>query len=203
MPEPTFEDAKAALRKLMDTTEAFVLARRPEAEGFCYSFEQCCSPAHPYMVVVYDCVEGQMEKMVALRGYDSTTISYTRELLRSPLSQEEDDCLRPLLLLGGVCGFWEIEGIMPLSGIPKNPYGRPIDYFGRLKNETVSPLQLMLALESEALSEKWNERGRWIEGGWYAYQAHHATIRDSMKHAEWANSMLPLESWDAEPDYLR
>jgi hypothetical protein len=201
MPEPTFEDAKAALRALMDHTEAAILARRPEADGFCYSFEQCCTPGRPFMVVFFDCSEGEMQNMIALRGYNDEYMTFTSQLMRAPLSEGDDESLRQLLLLGGVCGFWEIDGIMPLSGIPHNEW-RPIDYFGRYRPSTVAPLQLMLALEGEALSEKWADRTRWIENGWHAYQAHHATVRAKMEAAELAMQMPPLESWDAEPDYL-
>lgn len=94
MPDPTFEEAKAALRKLMDLTERAVLARRPEAEGFSYSFEQCCVPVRPFMVVFFDCSEGEMQNMVALRGYDDAYITFTSQLIRSPLSEREDEALR-------------------------------------------------------------------------------------------------------------
>lgn len=203
MPDPTFEEAKAALRKLMDLTERAVLARRPEAEGFSYSFEQCCVPVRPFMVVFFDCSEGEMQNMVALRGYDDAYITFTSQLIRSPLSEREDEALRQLLLLGGICGFWEMDGVLPLSGVLRNPYGRPIDYFGRLKMESVAPLQLMLALESDALEEKWEERSKWIEAGWHAYQAQQAAISKSIEETNKSAMMPPLESWDATPDYLR
>ena len=203
MPEPTFEDAKAALRKLMDAAEEAVKARWPEAEGFSYSFEQSCVPGRPFVSVFFEAAQGELQNIVALRGFDqSAYMTFTPQLIRLQMSEEEDDALRDLLTLGGICGFWEIDGIVSLSANSEQHFGTRIDYFGRYKAQTVSPLQLMLALEGGALAEKWDKRRDWIEAGWYAWQAQHRTMMGGIELDNQHALMPRLANWDDTPDYL-
>ena len=203
MPEPTFQDAKAALRKLMDAAEEAVKARWPEAEGFSYSFEQSCTPGRPFVSVFFDSAQGELQNMVALRGYDeSAYMTFTPQLIRPKFSEDEGEALHDLLLLGAICGFWEVDGIMSLSGNTEQHFGTRIDPFGRYKAQTVSPLQFMLALESGALEEKWAKRRDWIEAGWYAWQAQHRTMMFGIEQDN-QHALVPrLANWDDTPDYL-
>jgi hypothetical protein len=68
-------------------------------------------------------------------------------------------------------------------------------YMGRYEPPKVEPLAVLAAFAGGVLEEMWPQRSRYIEQGWYIWQALH---RQSDTHPEqaWASE-------DGTPDYLR
>jgi hypothetical protein len=188
--EVPFSEAERVFNKVQDLVESHVEQRSPGAREISMSFAHAGDATLRNVRVDWVAEDGSRPWIVAIcgPGYASGV-----DLFRLDLTSQEDEVFHQLVLLGACAGFWHVEGLVSIKGQVQR-HGTMYDRAtGRYQPPKVEPLAILAAFAGGALAEMWPERARYIEKGWFIWQALHRASDDHPKGA-WAK--------DDTPDYL-
>jgi hypothetical protein len=192
MIEVPFSEAERVFNKVQDLVEAHVEQRSPGAREISMSFAHAGGSTHRNVRVTWLAADGSRPWIAAICGPDPTR---GVDLFRLDLTSQEDEVFHQLVLLGACAGFWHVEGLISIKGQVQRDGSMYDRYMGRYEPPKVAPLAVLAAFSGGVLEEMWPQRSRYIEQGWFIWQALHRQADDHPEQA-WATE-------DGTPDYLR